>query len=130
MKIEKYSTKEKMEVMQAFLDDREIEMTKHGFVWEPVPDSPSWNWGTFSYRVKPEKPSINWEHVHDKYNYLSVDKTGDTYLYEKCPVLEDSNSGEWLATSGEVSTAMAHKSLVLPEGLDWESSLVERPNNI
>lgn len=128
MKIVKNSTKEKMEVMQAFLDGREIEMAKYGVAWEPVPVNPSWNWRDFSYRVKPEKPSINWEHVADEYNFLSVDRMGSAYLYEKCPVIDDYDIGVWSTISGGFSTAVTHKSLFLPEGLDWEDSLVERPS--
>lgn len=48
-------TKYKVEVMQAYLDGKQIEVHLPYGSWT-LDDNPSWNWGTFSYRVKPPIP--------------------------------------------------------------------------
>ena len=39
-------------VMQAYADGKKIEISD-GHCWKEV-EGPSWNWGTFDYRIKPE----------------------------------------------------------------------------
>lgn len=123
-----FDTKYKVGVMQAWLDGEEIEVKSLSTGNWIAAGLPLWDWANCIYRVKEVKPLINWEHVADEYNYLSVDKMGVAYLYEKCPVIDDYEIGVWATTSGGFSTAVTHKSLVLPDHLDWENSLVERPN--
>jgi len=57
------SLKEKIEVMQAALDGKEIERntgTNNG--WQPEPD-PDWSWDCWDYRIKPE-PMEFWINVY------------------------------------------------------------------
>lgn len=53
------TTQEKIEVMQAYVDGKQIEFTEAGEVnWRGYPQNsivPSWNWMKFNYRIKPEK---------------------------------------------------------------------------
>lgn len=55
--------KEKIEVMQAALDGKDIEYTPHKDYWEIDP-SPSFNWDRFNYRIKPE-PMEFWVNVYE-----------------------------------------------------------------
>lgn len=48
------STKEKIVVMQAFVEGKTVEFcSKTGNVWRATP-TPAWNWHDNEYRVKPE----------------------------------------------------------------------------
>lgn len=70
------------------------------------------------------KPSINWEHVHSKYNYLAADDMGNAWLYGKEPTIDD--DGYWDAELGEFALADTHASYI-PGTCDWKDSLVVRP---
>lgn len=49
----KEKTKEYIKVMQAYVDGAEIDVKiKNGENWVDVGASPSWDWGTFDYRIK------------------------------------------------------------------------------
>lgn len=52
------TTEEKIKVMQAYTEGKEIEIESVEGGWYVVPE-PSWNWRTFDYRVKPE-PKVLW----------------------------------------------------------------------
>ena len=68
------------------------------------------------------KPSIDWSHVSEDYNYLAQDSNGDGYLCGKNPHRMS------MAWSMETPIcAMAFSSYV-PGTCDWEDSLVKRPN--
>ena len=72
------------------------------------------------------KPSINWDHVHGKYNYLAADDMGNAWLYGKEPTIDDDN-GYWDVELGEFVLADTHVSYV-PGTCDWKESLVKRPD--
>lgn len=69
------------------------------------------------------KPSINWEHVSDKYKFLARDSTGVAWLYGKEPTLVE---GFWDVSLGEFALADSHASYDAGT-CDWEDSLVVRP---
>ena len=71
------------------------------------------------------KPSINWDHVHGKYNYLAADDMGNAWLYGKEPTIDD-DGGYWDVELGELALADTHASYI-PGTCDWKDSLVERP---
>ena len=50
------TTKEMIEVMQAYLDGEKIEVGYNG-VWVDI-DMPEWSWGIRDYRVKPKKSYV------------------------------------------------------------------------
>lgn len=55
------TTAEMIAVMQAYVDGKEIEMCAYGTCdWLVIPlnRQPLWNWGDYSYRVKPEPEYI------------------------------------------------------------------------
>jgi hypothetical protein len=92
-------TKEAIRIMQAFVDGKEIERYSPTYLmWKAVP-SPSWNFNTFSYRIKPvakirpwtadEVPLGAWgrRKENPKHRYI-ICSTGDDsvsqYLFESC----------------------------------------------
>lgn len=77
------------------------------------------------FRVKPTKPSINWEHVSPKFKYLARDYRGNIYLFSKKPYYE---SGFWRCIGGNVYHAETFVSL-RAGNCDSEDSLVERPED-
>jgi hypothetical protein len=70
-------TKEKIEVMQAYLDGKQIEArgkpAKATHTWTPLHNTPTWDWLRTDYRVKKE-PAVAWGVVSDKAELLSVHK--------------------------------------------------------
>ena len=45
---------------------------------------PDWS-ALHLYEVKSRKPSIDWAHVSDEFNYLAMDNPGDSCLYREKP---------------------------------------------
>ena len=72
---------------------------------------------------KVTKPSINWEHVDSRYNYLAEDYGGSVFLYEKEPFI---TSLWWESQGGEIAEANMFASYVKGT-CDWKESLVKRP---
>lgn len=85
------NTKGKIEVMQAYLDGKTVQIfyEERWHDWEPEENGePVWCWGSDQWRIKPKevvKPSINWDHVAPEYKYLAMDKDGGVYLYTSKP---------------------------------------------
>ena len=72
---------------------------------------------------KVAKPSINWEHVDSKFNYLAEDSNGDAFMYEKEPFVTMTAFG---SRGGEI--AEAHIFASYTKGTcDWKDSLIKRP---
>ena len=72
---------------------------------------------------KMAKPTVNWDHVHSRYNYLAQDKEGTCWVYENIPIPREV---EWVSGRGGCTPADCLQSLV-PGTCSWEDSLVERP---
>ena len=69
------------------------------------------------------KPSIDWEHVSSKFNYLAEDADGGVFLYEDKPFTA---TEMWTVYNGEL--AEAHMLASYTKGTcDWKDSLVKRP---
>jgi hypothetical protein len=73
---------------------------------------------------KIEKPSINWEHVSNEFNYLAEDSEGGVFLFEKEPFVA---GNMWGAYEGEVAEASMFASYVKGT-CDWKDSLIQRPD--
>lgn len=61
------TTKEKIKVMQAFIDGKQIQcMPKNGTDWHNVivPD-PTWDWERWDFRVKPELEYISYKNTDE-----------------------------------------------------------------
>ena len=49
------NTKEKIAVMQAFVEGKEIQVsTRHSTEWKRLVWMPEWDWTSYNYRIKPE----------------------------------------------------------------------------
>ena len=82
------------------------------------------------YRITPEKPSINWEHVGDRWNFIARDLCGRLYLYTKRPFMIDGPFGYW---EEEDTTAENYQSITEDTyasyesgDVDWKDSLIQR----
>lgn len=76
------------------------------------------------YRITPKpaiKPSINWDYVAPKFNWLARDKVGKSLLCYSKPVIK---RGYWLGLMGVSADCFASYS---PGDCPWEESLVCRP---
>ena len=69
------------------------------------------------------KPSINWEHVDSKFNYLAEDACGTAFLYKEEPFIA---STSWGIQSGDAVEAYTFASYVKGT-CSWKESLVKRP---
>lgn len=76
---------------------------------------------------KVTKPSINWEHVHSKFNYLAEDFGGAAFLYEEKPFAADAGWGV-PSCSSEIAEVNMFASYT-PGTCDWKDSLVARPKD-
>lgn len=72
---------------------------------------------------KVTKPTVNWDHVNSRYNYLAQDKEGTCWVYEHVPILLED---QWASSRGYFTLADCLQSLV-PGTCSWDDSLVERP---
>ena len=69
------------------------------------------------------KPSIDWSHVSEDFQYLAMDEDGEFYLYSDKPL---QGNQQWV--SNLTYTPAIHFSSFTPGTCDWKDSLVERPN--
>jgi len=53
------TTKEKIEIMQAYENGKKIEWRPNAFKrpWNDYLNEPEWNWEYYQYRIKPEEPN-------------------------------------------------------------------------
>ena len=72
-----------------------------------------------------EKPSIDWDHVAPKFNYLAEDSEGSAFLYEEEPYVSTDTSA-WYPQSGEIVEASGFASYTKGT-CDWKDSLIKRP---
>jgi hypothetical protein len=117
---------EMIAVMTAFKDGKKIEakLYKKGR-WDLVPN-PFWDWVRFDYRVAFIKPSVDWTHVSDEYNWIAIDEDGKARIYSTEPSIIGNNK-VW-SHSGKAFPARVLTSFD-PGSCDWRDSLVKRPEN-
>lgn len=59
------TTQEKIEVMQGYVDGKQIEYVYKGqSLWRDI-EKPSWNWTMFDFRIKPEKKYRPYENTDE-----------------------------------------------------------------
>lgn len=62
---------EKIAVMQAFADGKEIQRERNGsnagFISD---DRPQWDWYTYDYRVKPREPKVIYVNEYDSHEHI------------------------------------------------------------
>ncbi len=69
------------------------------------------------------KPSINWNHVNEDFQYLAMDSGGLHHLFVEEPELGE---GEW--TTYALYILAEHFASFTPGTCNWKDSLVKRPN--
>lgn len=75
------------------------------------------------FRIKPTKPSINWDHVSKELNYLAVDRDGGAFLFKNRPSID----GDGWLDSNIVFVYAKWYSSFKAGNCDWKESLVKRP---
>lgn len=113
--------------------DEKIELFTH---WADGGDIEFWDWSDrrwvksiaplawisqIIYRKVQTKPSINWDHVSDDFNWLVVDSFGNGYLFRRKPVqLEKS----WSCSDVSAKNFKSYNR----GNCEWAESLVMRPD--
>ena len=69
------------------------------------------------------KPSIDWSHVSENFQYLAMDADGESYLYTDKP-----QQGELQWLSRPRLAAATHFASFVPGTCNWKDSLVKRPD--
>ena len=69
------------------------------------------------------KPSIDWSHVNERFQWLATDDDGKSYLY-----VEEPQQDEHRWETGQTYTSAAHFASFTPGTCNWKHSLVKRPN--
>ena len=72
------------------------------------------------------KPSIDWDHVSEEFQYLAMNKEGLHLLFAEEPTRGDV---EWTAPAPyELYILAEHFTSFVPGTCNWKDSLVKRPN--
>lgn len=115
-------TKRMIEVMQAYVDGEEIEVSLDKTLgWIPLKMG-SWN-SNWQYRIAKTPDTINWDHVAPEFKYMARDKEGFGYLYVNKPFPRDD---VWTADDGKL-TKQENYASYRKGNVDWNESLVIRP---
>ena len=69
------------------------------------------------------KPSIDWSHVSEDFQYLAMDADGTFHIYTDKPL---QGNRQW--TTNLPCTPAIHFASFVPGTCDWKDSLVERPD--
>lgn len=107
----------------AWANGAEIECRSKKTNWYLAKD-PNW-FLDCEYRIKQNKPSINWDHVSPEFNYLAQDLDGSIYLFSHKPEPKKPLVPVWSVNMGVCIPADSHISLIKGT-CDWKDSLVER----
>lgn len=89
------TTKEKIEVMNAYAEGKKIQFRTpgdHDWLDWTCPDEPKWNWGGCDYRIKPNGEEMDW---HGHKLVLEKDLCNFCFFLDKgeCP---DCGNGVWV----------------------------------
>lgn len=90
MSSKKKTTEEKIKVMQAFVGGKNIKLISYfgNHICNISGGEMVWDWCRNDYVIAeevPVKPSINWDHVFDKYNYIYMDNRKNYWLSVQKP---------------------------------------------
>lgn len=122
MKFKDMSKEEKLALCEAVIDGKRIEWynIQHD-EWETDTDESLTFCTHLTYRIAPEKPSINWDHVAPEFKWLAVDADGIASLFEEEPTFI---KYRWSLVNWVEATPFAS---FKPGNCAPEDSLVERP---
>lgn len=114
-------TKRMIEVMQAYVDGKRIEVK--GLYFNTLVQEPWWDWCSSEFVVAKTPDTINWDHVAPEFKYMARDGYGNACLYEDKPTVSGFNS---YACTNKFVTVKGHASYRKGTA-DWKESLVIRP---
>ena len=127
------SKAEKLELMGAWLDGKEIEWHCEG-IW--YVDEPLWVSGTV-YRIKPEPTTLDsllWQYIAPEYKYCARNANGTVYMFTTKPIWIASSQG-WASSGGEAvavnyGSNAAFIGLYTSGNVAAEDSLIVRPEGV
>ncbi|NTA27372.1 hypothetical protein [Allorhizobium ampelinum] len=119
-------TKRMIEVMQAFVDGKEVEIEYSKASWLRQPD-PLWRWDSCEYRIRETPDTIDWSHVDPSLKWMARDGSGAVYLYDEKPI---TGSSVFVARGKESCRINGIFSSYRRGTVDWKDSLVERPEGV
>ena len=114
------------ETRQKLVDTFKLEYYD-GTTWKILNGSPYQHSQHTIRAVKPTKPSINWDHVADKFKWLAMDEDGIYFLFAEKPEF-DEEDGIWKAVWVDCIESTGFKSFI-PGTCAAKDSLIERPKN-
>ena len=125
------SRDEKLALMTAWVDGKQIEYYNYRCKWaEPVDCRPTWHHNNI-YRIKPDTPdSIDWSHVSPEYKWMARNPCGLAQLFRDKPWV-DPSCESWMVEEYYHNTRRGQCASVFSSyqqgTVDWKDSLVERP---
>ena len=85
----------------------------------------------YQYRIKPEPTTTPlpisrelWSYIDKRWRFIAIDRSGAMYLYLEKPTARD---GLWLPVGGVYSHCPLN---INTDGIYWETSLTERPEDV
>lgn len=123
MKFKDMSKEEKLALCEAVIDGKRVQTYSHlSKYWldKEIDDLDFYYDG--EYRIAPEKPSINWDHVAPEFKYLVLNGSGNHTICTDKPTYSD---GEWWGGGRYFGVTMFAS--FKPGNCAPEDSLVERP---
>lgn len=89
-------TQEKIEVTQAFIEGRLIQIRRENAkVWHNCP-TPLWDWSNNDYRAKPLSPDyIDWSPIAPRFEFCARDEDGEVYVFTEKPYVASEGSTKW-----------------------------------
>lgn len=114
-------TKRMIEVMQAYVDGKRIEVK--GLDFNTLVQEPWWDWCSSEFVVAKTPDTINWDHVATEFKYMARDENSEPYFYEEEPFVR----GDGWMTDSHVAVQAKSFSSYRKGTVDWKESLVIRP---
>lgn len=121
---------QKLALMAAWVDGEDIEFKHNGKEHWEVAGKPTWQ-DSVCYRIAVIPDSINWDHVHPDYNYMTRDCNG-SFLHKNKPL---KHAYVWMVQPpkgdpvGAAVRATAFASYKQGKTA-WQDSLVIRPGHV
>lgn len=95
--------------------------------WQEIQDEPTWAYLT-KYRIKPDPTpmSLDWSAIKPEYKWAAVDFVGNAWVFRHEPLL---SFREWKTSNGR-GVCISHLSSYKRGNVDWQHSLIERPDDV
>lgn len=119
------TTQEKIAIMQAHIDGKQIECNNGHAGWIVLQDaSPVWNWAHYQYRINTDEPiSFDWSVISDDYKFATVNSNGDAAAHTIEPQL--TATGLWYGNQQDCD--IHHLKSFKRGTVNHANSLIKRP---